>query len=266
MNNLNVSKKIPLMPSLFVGHGSPMNLVEQNEFTKAMQKLGKDFQPKAILVISAHWLDSSSLIQQSEEQHIIYDFFGFPKDLYDLRYPVKGWDNELIEELKTLDIHNLRFTNQHGLDHGTWAVLYHMYPNANIPVIQLSIPKGLSLEEHFQIGQKLAQLRKLGVMILGSGNLVHNLYKIDWNMQAKPFEWAIEFDHLVENLLNAKKFEKLISIDRDHSEFFTLAHPTPEHYIPLAYALGASQTTDKVSFPCHFMQNGSISMRSVLLS
>ena len=258
------SAKIPLMPSLFVGHGSPLNITDKNEFTVTMKKIGEKLRPKAILVISAHWLEDKPTFQNSANQKTIYDFRGFPEDLYQIAYPATGWKKQLIEEVVRLNIKGATFVDSRGLDHGTWAVLHHMFPKANIPVMQLSIDKNLSFEKYFEYGQKLNELRKLGVLILGSGNITHNLREIDWDMKAPPIEWALEFDKIIEDFLDTRRFEKLLTIASDEKSLFEMAHPTTEHYIPLLYTLGAINASDRVSYPCSFIQNGSISMRSVL--
>ncbi len=266
MSNFDFNEKTDLMPSLFIGHGSPMNALEINEFTKSLKILGEKIKPKAVLAISAHWLDLNTTFQNAADQKTIHDFYGFPKELYDLKYPAHGWAEDLTKYIEDLGIPGAQFTEKRGLDHGTWMVLTHMYPNADIPVIQLSMQQGLPLHKYFVIGQKLSELRKRGILILGSGNIVHNLHKINWDMQASPFEWAIEFDKKVEACINSHSFEKLLSIDTDEKDLFHLAHPTIEHYIPLAYVLGTARRNDRSSYPCSFIQNGSISMRSVLFT
>lgn len=265
MQNLSIDQKSARMPSLFVGHGSPMNLVESNTFTQTLSQLGERIKPQAILVISAHWLDSESLLQNSTEQNQIYDFYGFPKPLFEITYRPSGWTNELSKQLE-LSPFSFHTITTRGLDHGTWAVLYHMYPKANLPVVQLSIPRGLGLNEYFEIGQKLSILREQGVLIIGSGNIVHNLRQIDWNMDAPPMDWSVEFDKKVESHINAKQFDRLLNIDQEEKELFNLSHPTTEHYVPLAYILGTVHPSDQISYPCQFIQNGSISMRSVLFA
>lgn len=266
MENIDLKEKTQLMPALFVGHGSPMNLIDKNIYTKAMNKIGEKYKPKAILVISAHWESDASLVQNSEDQKIIYDFYGFPEELYKISYQANGWNEDLTQLLKNTVSYSMTFTSQRGLDHGTWAVLKQMYPRADIPVIQLSINKGLKPEDYFKIGQELAILREHGVMIIGSGNIVHNLQRISWNPEAKALSWAVDFDKFVAEQLNSKHFDKLISIENDDKEFFQLAHPTAEHYIPLLYVLGASKNSDELTYPCHFIQNASVSMRSVLFA
>lgn len=254
------------MPSLFVGHGSPMNLIEGNQFSESMLKLGQRFKPKAIVVISAHWLESNSVIQNANQQKQIYDFYGFPDQLYKIVYTVPGWDQSLVERIHSLQLTDIQFTDRRGIDHGVWAVLYRMYPQANIPVVQLSIPHGREFSEYFTIGKKLAELRKHGVMIIGSGNIIHNLHRIKWDMNAAPANWAIEFDQNVKSLIDARQFDKLISLATDEKELFHLAHPTSEHFIPLLYTLGAASDSDELFYPCEFIQNESISMRSVLFT
>lgn len=264
MIDLNLTEKSKLMPSVFVGHGSPMNLIEKNEFANSLKQMGEIFQPQAILVISAHWQDKASIVQNAENQKLIYDFHNFPEELYTIKYPSQGWGHDLASKITDLGIENINFTDARGLDHGTWAVLLHMYPKANIPVVQMSIPYGLQMQEYFQIGRKLSQLRQHGIMIISSGNIVHNLYQINWDMKAPVKKWAMDFDKKIEHYINIKDFDKILSLPTDEPDLFRLAHPTNEHFIPLAYALGASLTSDEMVFPCSFIQNSSISMRSVL--
>ncbi|MCB0356963.1 MAG: dioxygenase, partial [Bdellovibrionales bacterium] len=165
-----------------------------------------------------------------------------------------------------LNINPIHFTDRRGLDHGTWAVLYHMYPNAEIPVAQMSIPRNLSFFDYFKLGRQLRELRKFGVMIIGSGNIVHNLQKINWQMDAPSESWALEFDKLVEESINTRNYEQLFSVDHGQRQLFQLAHPTPEHFVPLLYVLGTLFDSDRFSYPCSFIQNATISMRSILFT
>lgn len=261
----NLSKNNPQrMPVIFLGHGSPMNAVEKNKFTDALKTLGTQLiQPKAILVISAHWMTRGSFLTGMEQPKTIHDFYGFPQSLFEIQYPAPG-QAQLAKQIQ----HNLESPkigidlNQWGLDHGTWSVLRHIYPQAQIPVIQLSLDMTQSAEYHLEFGKKLSQLRNEGVLILASGNIVHNLRQISWEENAPVVEWAQEFDIWVKAQLENRDFLK---IAKEHlaSRSGQLCVPTPDHFLPLLYILGASQSDDKISYPFEGFQNGSISMRCV---
>lgn len=260
MNQSNNSKK---MPVVFFGHGSPMNAIAENNFTKTLEKMGKDLpRPKAILMISAHWETNGTWVTAMEKPKTIHDFYGFPKALYEQQYAAPGLP-ELAYEIGTMKGKPLVKLDQEdwGLDHGTWAVLRHVFPEHNIPVIQLSIDKNMSFQEHFELGQKLAKFREEGVMIMGSGNIVHNLRAINWNEQAPAHDWAVEFDEWVKQKLIQKDFHALTH-DVYKSEAGKLSIPTPDHYIPLLYVIGASTGSDKVQFDFEGYQNASMSMRT----
>lgn len=260
-------KSIEKMPILFFGHGSPMNAIENNEFTKSLERLEKTLPPpKAILMISAHWETKGTWVTGMSTPKTIHDFYGFPKELFNIQYPAPG-DPKLAENLSSqmtdpkvqVDI------NSWGLDHGTWAILKRVFPKAHIPAIQLSLDRSKSLRDHFQLGQKLNFLREEGVMIMGSGNIVHNLREINWTTNAKPHDWAIEFDEWAKDKLIHKNFDALIS-EVHNTTAGKLSVPTLEHYLPLLYILGASDPTDSLDFTYQGFQNASMSMRSVRFS
>ena len=253
------------MPVLFVGHGSPQNITQSNPFTKELASLGKAITPKAILMISAHWMTEKMMLQQASLQKPLYDFYGFPKELYEVEYLPSGWSDEQLSLLQQTKL-SFDLIQDRALDHGVWAVLMHMYPEANIPVVQLSMPSGLSFLEYFEIGQRLQTLRQEGVLIVGSGNIVHNLGQIDWALDADPKPWALEFDQEVKKTLQENNFSRFLDPGFAKLESFRHAHPTTEHWIPLMYCLGANDEKDHISFHCEFFQNASISMRSVLFS
>ena len=250
------------MPALFLGHGSPMNAILDNAFTRRLNELGKEIErPDAILVISAHWMSEGSWITHMEKPKTIHDFYGFPKPLFDIQYPAPGRP-EIAEAIQK-EILDPKIQLDHeawGLDHGTWSVLRHMYPEADIPVMQLSIYMTQPPEYHMKLGLELAKLREKGVLIVGSGNIVHNLRRIKWEENASPYEWALEFDEWSNEKLIKRDF-KALQNDFLKTESGRLSVPTMEHYYPLLYVLGASTSKDELKFEYEEIQNGSISMR-----
>jgi 4,5-DOPA dioxygenase extradiol len=238
---------INIMPAAFVGHGSPMNTLETNRFTAAWQELGKVLpRPRAVLVISAHWFINSSAVTAMPNPRVIHDFYGFPRALFDFDYPAKGAP-DVAEEIADIvrPSHVALDHDSWGLDHGTWSVLAHVFPKADIPVVQLSLHAGEDLHYHLDLGKRLAPLRERGIFILGSGNVVHNLRLINWHLGDEAFDWAADFDAEVQKVM-AKNPENLVNI-REHAEY-RRAVPTPEHFLPLAYlaglAVSAKQTPD----------------------
>lgn len=254
------------MPVLFIGHGSPMNALETNSYTRSLAQLGQELaKPRAILVISAHWVTEATTVTTMERPKTIHDFYGFPKALFDIEYPAPGSPEiaKQIQEL-ALDSKILSDYESWGLDHGTWAVLRHMYPHAEIPVLQLSLHSKQTVDYHVRLGHEISKLRDKGVLILGSGNLVHNLRQIRWEPDAKPYEWAIEFDEWIKAKLVDGDFQAVL--ENFHStKAGQLSIPTLEHYLPLHYILGASHRSDQLKFEFEELQNGSISMRSFSL-
>ncbi|MDR3442783.1 MAG: 4,5-DOPA dioxygenase extradiol [Legionella sp.] len=256
--------KTGLMPVIFLGHGSPMNAIETNDFTNTLSQLGEKIPtPTAILCISAHWLTEGTWVTHMPHPRTIHDFYGFPKELSRIQYPAVG--SPMLAELIKITTQKTKINLDNdiwGLDHGTWSVLRHIYPEANIPIVQLSIYLEQPASYHYQIGTQLKILRQRGILIVGSGNIVHNLQKIIWGVQPKPYDWAIEFDDWVKNKLIARDFNALTSHYLD-SESGQLSVPIPDHYFPLLYVLGASDEHDKLHFEYEEIQNGSISMRSL---
>ena len=249
------------MPVLFIGHGSPMNAIEDNEFSSSWKKIASDIpKPLFILCISAHWLTNETSVTAMSDPKTIHDFYGFPKQLEQIQYTAKGSKKYAVLVKNALNDISVKLDSTWGLDHGTWSILLHMYPDANIPVIQLSIDYDLPLQTHFDIGKKLTALRDKGVLIIGSGNIVHNLGMVDFSHSAKPFDWARDFDNFVKNSLEKKDYEALINYKKQHSSNY--AHPTNDHYIPLLYAIGASDMQDPKFF-CEKIVYGSLSMRCV---
>ena len=262
----DLSEEDIIHPVLFIGHGSPMNGIEDNEFSKTWAKMGETIQkPKAVLVISAHWLARGTHITAMENPKTIHDFGGFPKELFDVQYPVKG-NPELAQATKNL-IRTTEVGLDHdwGLDHGTWTVVRHMYPNADIPVLQLSIDYNKPPQYHYDLAKQLASLRKKGVLIIGSGNMVHNLRMIAWNKINEPnygFDWAIEMDQLFKEKIADRDHNALINYET-LNKASKLAIPTPDHYFPLLYTLGLQDEKDETSFFNDKLVGGSLNMTSV---
>ncbi|MEJ2248162.1 MAG: 4,5-DOPA dioxygenase extradiol [Candidatus Lokiarchaeota archaeon] len=257
------------MPVLFIGHGSPMNIISDNKFTQDMRKLGKKLpKPKQILVISAHWLTSGTKVLSSQKPRTIYDFYGFPKELYQIEYPSLGSPDLAKLICDNLNSYDVKSDDTWGYDHASWSILKHMYPKANIPVLELSLDYGFnrwdlkSIEYHYQLAEKLAFLRDQGVLIIGSGNIVHNLGMIDYDVDAPVKEWAKQLDEAVkENILNHNhrelvNFKKMGDVAR-------LGIPTWDHYLPLIYTIALQKKDDHITFVHKGFQHGSISMRCV---
>ena len=241
-----------------------MNAIEDNGFTRALAKVGERLvKPKAVLCVSAHWLTQGSRVTGMAQPRTIHDFGGFPEALYEVRYPAPGSPSlaALVRETEGGDRVAIDET-EWGLDHGAWSVLRHLYPKADVPVVQLGIDYALPAARHFELGEKLRPLREKGVLILGSGNIVHNLRRISFDENAAPEAWAVEFDAWVKERLEKRDFEPLLG-DLAAAPPGALAVPTPDHYDPLLYVLGASDERDKLRFEFEGIQNGSISMRSV---
>mgnify|MGYP002133226467 CR=1 FL=1 len=254
------------MPVIFLGHGSPMNAIETNDFTEMLASLGRKIAaPKAVLCISAHWLTKGSWVTCMPHPKTIHDFYGFPQALFDIQYSAPG-SPELADLVKTI-VHYPYIQSDNetwGLDHGTWSVMRHVYPEANIPIVQLSIDLDQPADYHYQIGVQLRVLREQGILIVGSGNIVHNLSKIIWGHNPKPYAWAIEFDEWVKSKLMVGDINALLS-QYLGSEAGRLSVPSPDHYFPLLYVLGAADAQDELKFEYEAIQNGSISMRSLSL-
>lgn len=253
------------MPTLFVAHGSPMNAIDQNDFTRALGELGQRLiKPKAVLVISAHWRTSGTRVLNVANPKTIHDFSGFPRPLYDVQYRAPG-NPEIAERItRLLAHHGAKNDDSWGLDHGTWSVLRHIYPEADVPVVQLSLNTKLDLAGHYAVANDLAVLRDEGVLILGSGNITHNLAEVDFDTNATPLAWAEEFDQKIALVLQNRDLEKLINFsDQATAKLWRRALPTLEHYMPLIYALGASNSADPISFPYVGIQNATLSMRCV---
>ena len=249
------------MPILFVGHGSPMNAIEDNEFSRAWSKAGEILPPpQAILCISAHWETEGTQVTAMEKPKTIYDFYGFPPELYAARYPASG-SPELARRVKELvKPLAIGLDQTWGLDHGAWSVLTRLFPKADVPVIQLSLDVKKSPQEHYDLGCQLKTLRNEGVLILGSGNVVHNLRILNWNDSA--YDWAAEFDARVKKWILEDDSESAIQYQKQGQQA-ALAINSAEHYKPLLYVLGARDAGEAVSFFAEKVTLGSISMRSM---
>ena len=245
------------MPLVFLGHGSPMNAIEDTSFSRAWTELGKSLpRPKAILVVSAHWMtQGTTLVDVSAMPKTIHDFYGFPQELYAQQYPAQG-DPELA---RTVASHHAEEDDTWGLDHGAWTVLKFLYPEADVPVFQISIDMGRGLDHQLEIGRTLSDLRDRGVLILGSGNVVHNLRAM--RPGGRPQDFALEFDKLFTDRLEARDFAALADRPKLGS-LLTMAHPSVDHYLPALTVAGASDERDDLTFMTDSIDLGSVSMRS----
>ena len=253
------AQKSTIMPALFVGHGSPMNILADNSYTTHLKDIAKSIpKPKAIVVISAHWYQEKTYISGSNIQECIYDFYGFPDELYDIKYTPKG-DPRLADELHS-KIFNSEVVDR-GVDHGTWSVLHHMYPNQDIPTLQISINKNLSYLEYYKLGSQLSYLRENGVLVMGSGNITHNLRAAKRDESATQESWAVEFDEYVKESFDNKEFYDLINA-KEH-KYFAMSHPFDDHFIPLLYIAGLVKSTDTITHFHQEIQNANISMRCI---
>jgi 4,5-DOPA dioxygenase extradiol len=251
------------MPALFVGHGSPLNAIEDNAYVEGWKKLGAELpRPHAILSISAHWLTEGTRVHVGARPKTIHDFFGFPKALNDVHYACDGSPESARAAAACLAPTNVGEDTDWGLDHGTWVVLHRMFPAADIPVFQLSIDIGRSHRAHYELGKLLSPLREKGILIMGSGNIVHNLGEMTWEENAAPFDWASAFDAQAHKLLIEGNHTALIDYAKLGREA-ELAIPTPEHYWPLLYLLGLQEKNEHITFPVEGIAHGSISMRTM---
>jgi 4,5-DOPA dioxygenase extradiol len=243
---------------IFIGHGSPMNAIEDNQYTKEWKAIAERIaKPKAILCISAHWYNENIEVSNSPSPETIHDFYGFPDELYEMTYSAKG-SSELAQKVNHLI--GARIDVFRGLDHGTWTVLKHMYPDADIPVIQLSINMDLTFKEHLELGKKLSKLREENILIIGSGNIVHNLGLMI--PHGKPFEWATSFQKYIKQNLEEKNESALIDCKRKDHANAKFAVPTDDHFLPLLYVFGASER-ETPEFFCESIDYASISMMCV---
>jgi 4,5-DOPA dioxygenase extradiol len=242
-NFSNVGK----MPAFFIGHGNPMNAILDNPFTRSLERMGQSVtqKPNAILVISAHWLTHGTFVSTSPKPETIYDFGGFPAELYKVSYPSPGAPESASKIM--LDIPLIQEDKEWGLDHGAWTILKHMFPKADIPVFEMSIDYGQSMNYHFELAVLLKSLRDKGVLIIGSGNIVHNLSLWFAKNDELPYDWNIEFDQWVKERINQRDFRSLINYEK-HGASAKLAIPTPDHYIPMLYSLALADKKEDIQF------------------
>lgn len=255
-----------LMPVLFMGHGSPMNGIEDNEFSRQWKAMAANIPaPVAVLVISAHWLSRGTRITAMDFPRTIHDFGGFPKELFDVQYPAPGSPEIAQETAALFTTTQVELDHDWGLDHGAWTVIRHMYPEAKIPVLQLSIDFTKPHRYHYELAKELYSLRKKGVLIIGSGNMVHNLRMVAWdklNESSYGYDWALEANKTFKDLIANGDHERLINFERLGKQAL-LAIPTPEHYWPLLYTLGLKGAKDEISFFNDKAVGGSLTMTSV---
>lgn len=262
------------MPAIFFGHGNPLNALAKNSYTDGWAAIGRSIpRPKAILCVSAHWYLPVTAVTAMPSPRTIHDFGGFPRELYEVEYPSPGSPElaervrELLDPLPSSNANKTRvdLDQSWGLDHGTWSVLCHVFPEADVPVVQLSIDETRPPTYHYEIGRRLQPLRDEGVLVIGSGNLIHNLHSYAWGKQeVEPFDWAVRFETLARRLLVERGDSALVeheTLGRDA----LLSAPTPDHYLPFVYVLGLRRPDDEVTFPVEGFDGGSISMLTVQL-
>lgn len=262
-NSFNNTEK---MPVLFLGHGSPMTAIEENEFVTGFRNVGKTIpKPNAILCVSAHWETKGTFVTAMEKPRIIHDFGGFPQALFDVQYPASG-SPELAKETKSLiQKTDVGLDDKWGLDHGAWTVIKHLYPNADVPVIQMSLDYIQAPQYHYDLAKELSSLREKGILIIGSGNMVHNLGMIDWeklNEIDYGYNWALEANEKMKRFILSNDHQQLINF-KSQGKAFQLAIPTPEHYLPLLYALALKEENENITFFNDKPVGGSLTMTSV---
>lgn len=264
---MDVSVK-KIMPALFIGHGSPMNAIENNCYTAGFEQIAKGLPtPKAILCISAHWETRGTYVTAMDRPQTIHDFGGFPEPLYQFRYPAPG-SPALAERVREMiKSTSVEFNYDWGFDHGCWVVMKFLYPEANVPIVELSIDYTQPTAYHYALAKELAALRSEGVMIIASGNIVHNLRRIDWNHLEDAgfgYDWAVAFNEKIKKLITAGDHRQIIDIEKT-DENYRYAVPSPDHFLPLLYLLALQTHDDKLSFFNDSLVGGSLSMTSLLL-
>jgi 4,5-DOPA dioxygenase extradiol len=256
-----------LMPAIFFGHGNPMNALTENAWTSRWAELGRSMpKPKAILCISAHWYIPAVAVTAMERPRTIHDFGGFPRELFEFQYPAAG-SPDLAQRINELLGGDVLIDDRHwGLDHGTWSVLCHVFPDAVVPVVQLSISETEPAQFHYDLAKRLTPLRNEGVLVIGSGNLVHNLHTYAWgDAKREPFDWALRFERKARELITSGDHQPLIEYESLGKDAL-LSAPTPDHYLPLIYMLALQNQDDEVSFPVSGFDGGSVSMTTVMFS
>ena len=252
------------MPVIFFGHGNPMNAIQQNGWTETWRRMGEAMpHPKAIVCISAHWYLPATLVTGVERPRTIHDFGGFPRPLYEVQYPAPGnppLARRLQQLLQPIDA---QLDDQWGFDHGTWSILAHVFPKADIPLVQVSIDETQPAQFHYEIGRRLAPLRDEGILVMGTGNIIHNLHAYAWGHHpVEPFDWALRFEAQARALMFAGDYEPLVDYEALGRDAM-LSAPTPDHYLPLVYVLGAAHPGERATFPVEGIDGGSVSMLTV---
>jgi len=257
-------ERIRMMPAIFFGHGNPMNALYRNAWTEGWAEIGRGIpRPKAILCISAHWYIPTLAVTAMQQPRTIHDFGGFPRELFEFEYPAPGSPELARRVVELLDEEVYSDERQWGLDHGTWSVFCHVFPDADVPIVQLSIDETKPAGWHYQLAKRLAPLRDEGVLIAGSGNLIHNLHTYAWGKHdVEPFEWALRFEETARRLMISGEHEPLINYESLGKDAL-LSAPTSDHYLPLLYVLAQRRDDDDVSFPVEGFDGGSISMTTV---
>ena len=254
------------LPVLFLGHGSPMNAIEENEFVAGFRKIGKEIpKPNAVLCISAHWETSGTYVTAMDKPRTIHDFGGFPQELYQVQYPAPGCPDLAKETQQLVTTSQVGLDDKWGLDHGVWSVIKHLYPNADVPVIQMSLDRGRTPQQHYDLAKEIVSLRKKGVLIVGSGNMVHNLRMVAWeklNADNYGYDWAIEANEKFKQFITNGEHQRLANYSAEGKPF-QLAIPTPEHYLPLLYTLALKEDKEEISFFNDKAVGGSLTMTSV---
>lgn len=252
------------LPIVFFGHGNPMHAIDSNAWTEGWSRLGRELpRPKGIVCVSAHWYLPGTHVTAMAQPRTIHDFGGFPKALFEVQYPAHGAPGLARRVRELLSPIDATLDERWGLDHGTWAVLCHVYPQADVPVVQLSIDETQPAGFHYDVGRRLAPLRDEGYLIIGSGNIVHNLHTYAWGRHAaEPYDWAVRFETLARTMMLSGDHKPLVEYEKLGRDA-QLSAPTPDHYLPLLYVLGAQQEGDTVSFPVEGIDGGSVSMLTV---
>lgn len=256
------------MPVLFLGHGSPMNAIEENEFVEGWRSIGKTLpKPAAVLCISAHWETRGTYVTSMEKPKTIHDFGGFPEELYEVQYPAPGSPDLAMEVKRFVTNTQVGLDEKWGLDHGCWSVVRHLYPNADIPVIQMSMDYYMSAQQHYDLAKELVIFRKKGILIIGSGNMVHNLGMVAWNKlnDTYGYDWAIEAGEKMKKFILNGDHRQLINY-KSQGRSFDLAIPTPDHYLPLLYALALQEKDDTITIFNDKPVGGSLTMTSVKIA
>ncbi len=253
------------MPVLFLGHGNPMNAIEENDYTRKFKEIGKSLpKPKAVLVVSAHWETNGTFVTAMEKPQTIHDFGGFPKALNEYQYPAPGSPEFALQTKELIHGTEVGLDKEWGLDHGAWTVLCHLFPKADVPVFQLSLNYKKDTQWHYELAKELSALRDKGVLIVGSGNMVHNLRMINWQNPTQGHDWAVEANETFKNLISANDHQRLINY-QSLGKAVQLSVPSPDHYLPLIYTMALKGEKESVEFFNDKTDMGSISMTSVLI-